>query len=225
MSATSGPIRVLLTDDQVLFRKGLKRVLGDWPELQVVGEAADGAEAVAKAKLLRPDVILLDINMPNMNGLEAAQVIRREVPGAKIVMLTVSEQDADLFEAVKRGANGYLLKNLKPAVLREMLVSVAQGETPISPLMAKKILNEFARQLPLMSLPEPTEDLTPREKEVLVLVVGGADNREISERLCLAPGTVKRHMHNILSKLHARSRTQAAAYALSRGLVDSDSAF
>ncbi|TAK28668.1 MAG: response regulator transcription factor [Chloroflexota bacterium] len=215
----SSEVRVLLVDDQILFRKALCSVLADWDELQVVGEAANGAEAVAKAAELRPDIVLMDIHMPGMNGLDATRLIRRDVPEARIVMLTVSEQDDHLFEAIRIGAQGYLLKNVTAEVLREMLTAVARGETPISPLMAGKILNELVQHVPFMNLPRPEEELTPREKEVLVLAAEGLDNGMIAERLCLAPGTVKRHMHNILAKLHARSRAEAAACALHYGLI------
>ena len=213
------PLRVLLVDDQLLFRKALKSVLADWTDVQVVGEAEDGLEAVAKVRDLHPDVVLMDINMPDMSGLEATQLVRRDLPQVRILILTVSEQDDHLFEAIKLGAHGYLLKDLKPEVLHEMLLAVARGETPISPLMARKILSEFARRLPLMPAPKPVEELTSREKDVLALVAAGADSRMIAERLCLAPGTVKRHLHNILAKLHARSRDEAAAYAVRCGII------
>ena len=219
MNSISHPIRVLLVDDQVLFLHGLANVLSDWPDVQVVGQAGDGLDAVAKVRRFHPDVVLMDINMPNMNGLEATRLLRREMPELKIVILTVSEQDENLFEAIKLGATGYLLKDIKPVVLHEMLLSVARGEAPISPAMAGRILSEFARHLPPTSAPHPIGELTPREKEVLELVATGADNRAIAERLCLAPGTVKRHLHNILDKLQARSRDEAAAYALRHGLI------
>lgn len=212
-------MRVLLVDDQYLFLTGLANVLDDWPDVQVVGQASNGREAVQKAHQLRPDLILMDVNMPEMTGLEATRVLRRELPEVKIVILTVSEDDENLLEAIKVGAHGYLLKDLKPAVLREMLAAVSRGETPLSPLMAKKILREFSRYIPATPVSAPTEELTGREKDVLALVAGGADNREIAERLYLAPGTVKRHIHNILTKLRARSRAEAAAYAIREGII------
>ncbi len=219
MSSRPKPIRVLLVDDQLLFLHGLANVLGDWPDVRVVGEASDGLDAVAKARKLEPDIVLMDINMPTMNGLEATRILRQEMPTVKVVVLTISEQDEYLFEAIKGGASGYLLKDIKPVVLHEMLLAVARGEAAISPVMAARILEEFAKYLPLAAEPEPTEELTDREKEVLELVAAGYDNRAIAKSLCLAPGTVKRHLHNILDKLHARSRGEAAAYALRHGII------
>lgn len=219
VSSNFRPIRVLLVDDQVLFLHGLANVLSDWPDVEVLGQATDGLDAVTKAQRLHPDVVLMDINMPNMDGLEATKLLRREMPELKVVIITVSEQDENLFEAIKLGATGYLLKDIKPVVLHEMLLSVARGEAPISPAMASKILNEFARRLPPTTPPQPFGELTSREKEVLELVATGADNRAIADRLYLAPGTVKRHLHNILDKLQARSRDEAAAYALLHGLI------
>ena len=214
------PLRILLVDDQVLFLKGLGNVLGDWPDVSVVGEAANGEEALEQAVVLRPDIILMDLNMPQMDGLEATAVIQRELPHTKIVILTVSEQDENLLRAIRVGASGYLLKDIKPAVLHEMLLSVARGETPLAPLMAAKILREFALLAPKQPLLEPGDErLTDREIEVLELVAAGLDNRALADRLFLAPGTVKRHLHNIMTKLRAHSREEAAAFAARRGLI------
>ncbi len=222
MTSRGRPIRVLLADDQVLFRRVLAGLIADWSDVLVVGEAGDGLEAVSKTAELNPDVVLLDINMPGMNGIEAARLIRGEYPDVRILILTVSEQDNDLFEAIKLGAHGYLLKDLSPPVLHEMLVAAWRGEAPISPLMARKMLSEFVRHLPDGAPPEPAAELTPRERQVLDLVAAGADNREIAERLCLVPGTVKRHLHNILAKLHAHTRREAVSYAAHHGLMDRD---
>lgn len=219
MASVHKPIRVLIVDDQSLFRRGLYSIISDWPDVQVLGEATDGLEAVAEARKSQPDVILMDVNMPNMDGLEATRVLLKEMPEVKVVILTVSEQDESLFEAIKFGARGYLLKDIKPAMLHEMLHAVVRGEAPISPAMASKILNEFTKRLPTTSAPQPIADLTVREKEVLELVATGADNKTIADRLYLAPGTVKRHLHNILDKLQARSRDEAADYARRRGLI------
>lgn len=219
MAPSTSPIRVLLADDQSLFRHGLSNIIGDWPDIQVVGAAADGVEAVALARRFNPDVVLMDINMPNMNGLEATRLLHRELPEIKVVILTVSEQDESLFEAIKIGARGYLLKDIKPVVLHEMILAVVRGEAPISPVIAGKILSEFARHMPVLPGPKPIRLLTDREKEVLELVATGADNRTIADRLYLAPGTVKRHLHNILDKLQARSREEAADFARRQGLI------
>ena len=215
----SDQIRVLIVDDIAETRDHLSKLLGFEKDIEVVGAAASGAEALEMAAKLHPDVVLMDINMPQLDGLKATELIRHELPEVKVLVLTVSEQDENLFEAIKVGAHGYLLKDLKPEVLHEMLLAVARGETPISPLMAKKIIAEFARQLPLVPVPKPVEELTLREKEVLALVAAGTDNQEIAERLFLAEGTVKRHLHNILTKLQARSRREAAAYAVRHGLI------
>ena len=219
MRSKNSPVRLLLVDDQVLFLQGLLNVFQDWPEVQIVGQASDGQQAVQKARSLQPDIVLMDLNMPNMDGLEATRVFREEMPEVKVVILTVSEEDENLFEAIKAGARGYLLKNIRPLVLHDMVLAVARGESAVSPLMATKILNEFTRHLPITNVPRLTRDLSPREKEVLELVAIGEDNKAIAERLVLAPGTVKRHLHNILEKLQARNREEAASYAIRQGLI------
>lgn len=219
MRSKAHPLRVLLVDDQVLFLSGLANVLADWPEVQVVAEASNGEDAFAKALALRPDVVLMDLNMPQMNGLEATAAIREKIPEAKIILLTVSEQDENVFRAIRAGASGYLLKDIKPSVLREMLHAVDRGEAPLAPLMAKKILSEFLRLAPESSVPVPAGDLTDREIEVLELVAAGLDNKALAERLVVAPGTVKRHLHNIMTKLHAHSREEAVNYASRHGVI------
>jgi len=190
--------------------------------LEVVGEASDGLEALYKARLLRPDVILMDIRMPGLNGLEATRLIKTEIPEVKIVMLTVSDDDQDLFEAIKSGAEGYLLKSMHADQFFELLESIERGETPIPPGMAGRILNEFVRyekrKLKSDNAAE-RESLTDRETEVLQLVVRGLSNREIANTLTISENTVKFHLKNILAKLHARNRAEAVAYALQTGLV------
>ena len=215
---------VLLVDDHALFRQGLAGLLSSQDGIEVVGEAADGAEALEKARELVPDLILMDINMPTVNGLEATRLIKGELPHTRIVMLTVSEDDHDLFEAVKNGAEGYLLKTLKATELFELLKGVFQGEAPISPTMARKLLSEFA-QLSRHQNHESDGDhgaadsLTRREREVLQYLSDGAPDKEIANRLCISQRTVKNHVHNILEKLQLQNRVQAAAYALREGLV------
>jgi len=213
------PIRILLVDDQLLFRKGLRALLEDQEDMEVVGEAADGAQAVERVRAAKPDVVLMDIHMPVCNGIEATRLVKSEWPETKIIALTVSDEDEDLFEAIKSGASGYLLKDLRPEELFDLVRGVLRGETPISPAVAGKLLSEFRRR----PWKDPSEtagwDLTRRELEVLQLVTEGLSNAEIAARLFIVEGTVKNHLHNILEKLHLENRLQAATYAIREGLV------
>ncbi|MCI0526214.1 MAG: response regulator transcription factor [Nitrospira sp.] len=217
------PLRILLVDDHILFRKGIVSLLTARKDITVVGEAGDGLEAVTLAHQTIPDVILMDVNMPKQDGIETVKVIKREMPHIQIVMLTVSDADNDLFEAIKSGAKGYLLKNLEPQELYAMLDKLRQGEAPISGIMAAKILKEFRQ-------PDQTHDrqteaidaLTAREVEVLEQVVTGATNKEIADILHITENTVKIHLRNILEKLHVQNRIQAAVYAVRQGLVNLD---
>ncbi len=210
--------RILLADDHILFRKGLAQLLNSQPDFQVIGEAADGLEALERARELMPDLILMDIDMPRCDGREATRLIKAEMPYVVIVILTVSDDEQDLFAAIKNGAQGYLLKKIDPADLFEQLRGLALGEAALSRLMANKILREFARTEP--ELPRTGDDpLTGRERQVLQLVARGLTNREIAETLVIAENTVKNHLRNILSKLHLDNRVQAAAYALREGLA------
>ena len=213
------PIRVLLVDDHALFRKGVAGLINSREDMEVVGEARDGQEGLDKARELMPDLILMDVQMPGWGGLETTQRIKEEMPYVKIVMLTVSGNDGDLFEAIKAGAQGYLLKDIEPEELVEMLRGVRRGEAPLSRLSAARILEEFARLAEKETwLPGPADSLTAREREVLKLVARGATNKEIAVELFISENTVKNHLSNILAKLHLRSRAQAAAYALREGL-------
>jgi DNA-binding NarL/FixJ family response regulator len=217
------PLRILLVDDHVLFRKGIASLLSTRPDIEIVGEAGDGVEAVSQARETLPNVILMDINMPERNGLEATRIIKQELPEVEIVMLTVSEDDESLFEAIKSGAKGYLLKKLEPEQLFGMLEGIRQGEAPISGAMAAKILQEFKQPQRITSgQPETTDDLTSREIEVLEQVVAGATNQEIAETLHITKNTVKIHLRNILEKLHVQNRIQAAVQAVREGLVDDE---
>lgn len=212
-------MRVLLADDHPLFRDGLATLLRA-RGMDVVGEASNGVEAVEKARALKPDLILMDVNMPQMTGLEATRIVKTERPETKIVILTVSDDDENLFEAIKSGAQGYLLKSLQSQAFFDLLNGVAQGEAPISRGLATKILGEFARHLQQDEAQAANkEDLTDREKEVLRLVAEGATNRDIAGRLNVTENTVKYHLKNILEKLHLRNRAQAVAYAMQTGLL------
>jgi DNA-binding NarL/FixJ family response regulator len=215
------PLRILLVDDHILFRKGIVSLLKSREDMKVVGEAGDGVEAVTQARQTLPDIILMDINMPLRNGLEATRIIKQEMPHVEIVMLTVSEDDDDLFAAIKSGAKGYLLKKLEPEQLFDMIDGVRRDEAPISGVMAAKILQEFKQPgQTTRDQPEPADELTPREIEVLEQVVAGATNQEIAETLHITQNTVKIHLRNILEKLHVQNRIQAAVQAVREGLIE-----
>ena len=220
----SEPLRVLLVDDHILFRTGVKAVLAGRSDVEVVGEAGDGLEAVALARETMPDVILMDIGMPGCDGLEATRRIKREMPYVKVFMLTVSDDDEDLFEAIKSGAQGYLTKDLKAQQLFDVLEGLARGEAAFSGVIAAKILREFEKtSRGTDGELEATEPLTEREIEVLQLVVEGKSNQEIAQNLVISESTVKNHLRNILGKLHLRNRIQAAVYAVRQGLVEDPS--
>ncbi|MCG0239462.1 MAG: response regulator transcription factor [Firmicutes bacterium] len=211
-------MRVLLADDHTMFRKGVQAALSGAPEITIVAEAADGQEAVELAVRHRPDLVLMDINMPVMNGVAATRWIKQRVPETRIVMLTVSDTDRDLFEAIKAGADGYLLKNLGPEELVAAVRAAAAGEAPISPLMAAKMLKEF-REGRVGTAPAEAHPLTPRELEVLQLASQGLTYKEIAARLYVAESTVKNHMRHIMEKLHLRNRSEAIRFAFREGLV------
>jgi len=216
-------MRVLLVDDHALFRKGVAEQLANKEGITVVGEAENGLEAIRAARDLLPDVIFMDINMPKCSGLEATRQIKREIPHVKIVILTVADDDQNLFEAIKAGAQGYLLKNLEPAKLSDMLERVSRDEAPLSGPIAAKILNEFSQPgSSENSVSRIIEELTEREIEVLELVVEGMTNKEIGSELHLSVNTIKIHLRNILEKLHLQNRIQAAVYAVREGLVDKE---
>lgn len=214
------PIRVLLADDHPLFRRGLASLLNKEEGFKVVGEAADGVEALRKAKELNPDLVLMDIYMPGGDGLEATRRLKETLPSVKVVILTVSEEDKKLFEAIKYGAHGYLLKKLEPRDLFEMLRGIFRGEAPISRATATKILNELARQVQRDPEAVAEEKLSPREQEVLQLITEGLTNKEIGNRLGITENTVKNHLKNILAKLHLENRVQAATFALQKKITN-----
>ena len=215
------PIRVLVVDDQELFRRGLTMLLAIEPGIEVIGEAGDGVEGTTLATTAAPDVILLDIRMPKRSGIEACLAIKEAVPSAKIIMLTVSDEEADLYEAVKSGAAGYLLKDSSIEEVAQAVRVVADGQSLISPSMAVKLIDEFKQ----MSRPEREHvpgglRLTERELEVLRLVAKGMNNREIARQLYISENTVKNHVRNILEKLQLHSRMEAVMYAVREKLLD-----
>ncbi len=211
-------MRVLLADDHALFRAGIASLLKAWG-LDVVGQAGDGDEAIAQARQHHPDLIFMDIKMPRRNGLEATRAIKAEMPEVKVVILTVSDDEADLFEAIKSGAEGYLLKNLREEEFAGLLARLGEGEPIISPPLASKLLREFARLKEAGQGRSTDEELTDREKDVLIQVARGATNKEIAATLYISGNTVSFHMKNILAKLHLRNRSQVVAWALEHGFL------
>jgi DNA-binding NarL/FixJ family response regulator len=215
------PIRVLLADDQALFREALATLLEVRPEIEVVGEAADGAEAVDRAAALAPDVVLMDLHMPVLDGIAAARRLRVEQPAVRVLALTTFDDDEDVFAALRAGAVGYLLKDVSSDRLVEALLAAARGESVLQPSVAARVVARFA-ELPEDSPPRPQPLVVPlsdRELEVLRLLADGGSNREIASALFLAEGTVKNHVTNVLAKLGARDRTQAALRGRALGLV------
>lgn len=212
------PIRVLVVDDHALFRKGVTVLLRGSEGFTVVGEAQDGREAVAKTQALAPDVVLMDIYMRGMDGLEATRRIKAALPSTRIIMLTISEDDQSLFDALKAGAQGYLLKSVEPEDLFRTLRGAIHGEAFVTPSMAAKILTEFTRQAQVREDPAFAA-LSPRERQVLELLTRGTVNKEIATALEISENTVKNHLKSIMEKLHVENRVQAVARALREGLV------
>jgi NarL family two-component system response regulator LiaR len=214
------PIRILIADDHAIVREGQRALIETEPDMELVGEAADGLEAVQMARSLQPDVILLDLIMPRKGGIEAIQEIKAENPEARILVLTSFAEDEKVYAAIKAGALGYLLKDAAPQELLAAIRQVNQGEPSMPPAIAHKLMLELQRS---SDLPLTEEPLTKREVEVLQLVAQGLPNREIAETLVISERTVRTHISNILGKLHLANRTQAAIYALREGLANLDS--
>jgi DNA-binding NarL/FixJ family response regulator len=218
------PIRTLIVDDHALFRRGLEIVLVSEPDIEVVGEASDGAEAVEKAGEALPDVVLMDVRMPRSSGIDACRAIKDVAPSARIIILTMSDEEDDLFEAIKAGASGYLLKDIPLDEVAEAVRSVHGGQSLISPSMAGKLLTEFAAlaskesQEPPRQVPAPK--LTDREIQVLKLVARGMNNRDIAKELFISDNTVKNHVRNILEKLQIHSRMEAVMVAVREKLIE-----
>jgi DNA-binding NarL/FixJ family response regulator len=214
-------VRILIADDHPLFRDGLRSLLMAQGH-EVIGEARNGKEAIELTKSLLPDVVLMDLSMPEVDGLTATRTLTAEIPSVKIIILTASEDQASLFDAIKAGAQGYLLKNLEADDFFSLLDRASRGEPALTPTLARKLLQEFAR--PAETAPEAaTEDeaLTTREREVLELMVEGVtSNRKLSKRLDVSENTVKFHVRNILDKLRVHNRAQVVGYALRKGIVE-----
>jgi NarL family two-component system response regulator LiaR len=217
--AGKGPIRVLIVDDHAIVRKGVRALMEIEPGLEVVGEAADGRQAAALAAELRPDVILMDLVMPEMDGIEATREISTRLPDVRILVLTSFAADDKVFPAIKAGALGYLLKDSGPEELVQAIRQVHRGESSLHPTIARKVLRELTHP---SDRPTAPDSLTERELEVLRLLARGLGTQEIAERLVITEATARTHVSNILSKLHVSSRTQAALYALREGLATLD---
>ncbi len=211
----SEPIRVVVIDDHTLFRRGITALLAREPAFRVVGEAADGLDGIRAVAAAKPDVVLLDLNMPGISGVEALQAIHREAPDAHVVMLTVSEDAADLLAALRSGAVGYLLKNIDSDFLLTSLERAAEGESVISPEMTGKLMQGVRAG----AAAAPTDGLSPREREILQHLAKGSSNKEIARTLAVAESTVKIHVQHILRKLNLSSRVQAAVWAIEHGVA------
>jgi len=215
----TSPIRVLVADDHAILRKGIRALLGTEPGIEVVGETGDGLETVAQAQALCPDVILMDLVMPKMDGIEATRRIAAEQPGVRILVLTSFAADDKVFPAIKAGALGYILKDSDPAELVQAIHQVYRGQPSLEPSIALKMLQELSHPA---QRPPTLDPLSERELEVLRLLAQGKSNREIADQLVITELTVRTHVSNILGKLHLASRTQAALYALKEGLASLD---
>ena len=217
----SQPIRVLIADDQRVVREGLTLVLGLLPDVDVVGAASDGAEAVALAEELHPDIVLMDLRMPRCDGVEATRRLRERAPGTRVVVLTTYSDDRSVIDALRAGARGYLTKDAGGTEIREALRRVLDDQAVIDPAVQHHLIEAIATApaTPSPATPRFPNGLTPREAEVLTLIAGGLSNTEIAERLFVSEGTVKSHINRLLAKIEARDRAQAVAYAYQHGLV------
>ena len=218
------PIRAMIVDDHALFRRGLEMVLEEEPDIELVGQASDGAEAVEKAAESLPDVVLMDIRMPRSSGIEACRAMKEAAPSAKIVILTISDEEEDLFEAIRAGASGYLLKDIPLDEVADAVRAVHGGQSLINPSMAGKLLTEFAtlanRDNEERAQEVPAPRLTEREMQVLKLVARGMNNRDIAKELFISENTVKNHVRNILEKLQIHSRMEAVMVAVREKLIE-----
>jgi DNA-binding NarL/FixJ family response regulator len=215
-------IRVLLVDDQALFREGLETLLSVHKDIQVVGQACNGQEAVEVAAQVRPDVVLMDVRMPVLDGVRATRLLKEALPQCRVIVLTTFDDDEYIFDALRTGASGYLLKDVASARLVEAIRATARGESILEPSVAAKVIAEFTRVsslVPSAQMEQLVEPLSERELEILALIAKGASNKEIADQLFIAEGTVKNHVTHILGKLDVRDRTQAALKARELGLL------
>lgn len=212
---------ILIVDDHVLFREGISNIINRWDDFQIVGDASNGQEALEKAHQLLPDIVLMDISMPVMDGIQATIRIKREIPSVRVVILTMSEENDDLLAAIKNGATGYILKDTPSKRLHDQLRGVMRDEAPISGIMAAKILNEFNSKESLgEKIIKSIDQLTERELEILEMVSKGLTNQEIADCLFLSENTIKKYISNILNKLQVNNRVEAAMLAYRKGLID-----
>ena len=207
--------RLVVVDDHVLFRRGLVGLLGDMNEFEVVGEAGDGLEALGVIDRNRPDIVLLDVNMPRMDGISLVQALRKQKESPRVLMLTISQDDADLVRAVKAGANGYILKNTEPEELRQSLLNVARGQGVLSPEVVASVMSALSKAV----VEEPAALLSDREQEVLICLAEGLTTMQIAARLFISENTVKTHIRHILDKLESSNRTEAVGKATQLGLL------
>ncbi len=220
MQGENSPARIIITDDHVLIRDGIQAMLEDEPDLEVIGAATNGREALELCRKLCPELVLMDVRMPVMDGLEATRKIKRECPETSVLMVTTYESSDYLFEAIKAGAAGYVLKNVSKPQLSNAIRRTLGGESPLNQELAMEMLRRFAvKEESLTERPSKPESLTDRELEVLGLLASGLTNQEIARRLVISPGTVKHHVRHIVSKLGVSDRTQAAVRAVELGLL------
>lgn len=207
----SDPIRVMLVDDHIFWRRGVQQIVDAEQDLKVVSEAADGEEAVRKALAAKPDVILMDVNMPRLSGVEATRALAPQLPDTRIVMLTIGDTDENLFDAIKAGAVGFLTKDISPDAVVKAIRDTMEGESTLSPFIAARMVRYIQRG-GAQDVAEPAADLTQREDEILRLIAEGARDREIADHLFISESTVKKHVQNVLRKLHARNRVEAVRH-------------
>lgn len=213
-------IRVLIAEDHTIVREGIRMILAAQPDIEVVGEADSGHEAVAQARVLQPDVVVMDISMPGMDGIEATRLLKRTFPRMEVVVLTVHKSDEYFFQVLQAGASGYVLKGATSKDLVDAVRTVAHGEVFLYPSVAKRLLEDYLSRVETGEVEDSYGGLTAREREVLILIGEGLSDREIAEKLFISPSTVQTHRAHIMEKLHLRSRAELIKYAIRRGLID-----